>query len=99
MKRLFLLFLILLAIVFGPLPILAEKPILTIDTGGHKAMVRDVMFTSDGRYLVSASDDRTVRVWDLSTARVKKKMLGKGKMVWSAGLAEDGRSIACGEDL
>lgn len=98
MKRLFLLFFILVPILFSPLPILAEKAILTIDTGGHKAMIRDVMFTSDGRYLVSASDEKTVRVWDLSTARVKK-ILGKGKMVWSAGLAEDGRSIAWGEDL
>jgi len=38
---------------------------LDLDTGGHRAFVRDLDFTSDGRLLVSASDDKAIRVWDL----------------------------------
>ncbi len=36
---------------------------------GHTNRVNDVTFSSDGRWLVSASLDSSVRVWDLATAR------------------------------
>ncbi|EAU63935.1 WD40 repeat domain-containing protein, partial [Stigmatella aurantiaca] len=31
---------------------------------GHTQHINDIAFTADGRYLVSASDDHTLRVWD-----------------------------------
>lgn len=36
---------------------------------GHTNRINDVTFSSDGRWLVSASLDSSVRVWDLATAR------------------------------
>ena len=32
-------------------------PILQIDTKGHQALIRDIMFTNNGKYLVSASNN------------------------------------------
>jgi len=83
------------------LSILAEKPILTIDTGGHKARIRDIIFTSEGRYLVSASDDKTVRVWDISTgdvARILRGQIGRGPegMIFAAALSPDDWLLALG---
>jgi hypothetical protein len=45
----------LLTLSLTQLTLAAEKPILQIDPGGHKAVINDIVFTPDGRYLVSAS--------------------------------------------
>jgi len=52
-------------------------PILAIDTGGHKAMINDIAFTSDGKHLVSSSSDKTVRFWNVSTGKVARVLKGK----------------------
>jgi len=79
----------------------AEKPILQLDTGGHKALIRDVIFTKDGRYLVSASDDKTIRVWNVRTGRIHRIIRGQigegseGK-IFAAALSPDNEWLAVG---
>jgi WD40 repeat protein len=80
---------------------LEGPPILQIDTGGHKAIIRDVIFTKDGRYLVSASDDKTVRVWDVRTGDIERYIrgqIGKGHEggIYAAALSPDNRWLAVG---
>ena len=41
---------------------------------GHKNAVLDVHWTNDGEKLLSASPDKTVRVWDTATGMQTKKM-------------------------
>ena len=99
MKRLFPFLLIIILTI--PVNAFADKPILTIDTGGHKAKINDVMFTSDGKYLVSASNDKTIRVWDTSTGgivRVLRGQTGKGEegSIFAAALSPDDRLLAVG---
>ena len=79
----------------------AEPPILQIDTGGHKAGINDVIFTRDGKRLVSASDDKTIRVWNVETGRVERVIRGQigeghGGKIFAAALSPDNRWLAVG---
>ena len=42
-------------------------PIPRIETGMHTASIRRIATDRDGRWLVTASHDKTARVWNLST--------------------------------
>lgn len=39
---------------------------------GHDNWIRALAFHPDGKYLLSASDDKTIRVWDLSLGKLWK---------------------------
>jgi WD40 repeat protein len=59
---------------------------MVIETGGHVAMIRELLFTADGRELVSISDDKTVRIWAVSPdgrqatlARTIRGYIGEGR--------------------
>ncbi|XP_021890420.1 COMPASS-like H3K4 histone methylase component WDR5A [Carica papaya] len=43
---------------------------------GHEQGVSDVAFSSDSRFLVSASDDKTLRLWDVATGSLIKTLNG-----------------------
>ena len=82
-----------------PITVFCQDPILSIDTGGHQAKIKGVMFTSDNRYLVSASYDKTVRVWDIQTGeivRVIRGQIGNGKQgkLYAAALSPDDKWLA-----
>lgn len=78
-----------------------ENPILTIDTGGHMARIQEILFTSDGRYVVSASHDMTVRIWDAATAELVRVIRsytksGDEDKIYGAALSRDTRCLAIG---
>jgi len=40
-------------------------------------MINDIIVTSDQQHLISASDDKTIRVWNLKTGKEERKILGQ----------------------
>jgi len=66
---------ILLSLFIISTSILAEA-ILQIDTKGHTGIIRKIIVTKSGD-IISASDDKTIRVWDANTGKEKRKILGQ----------------------
>ncbi len=78
-----------------------ELPMLMLDTGGHVAIVKALQFTSSGKYLVSAGDDKVIRIWDWERARTAWTLRGQsgpGKEgnIFAAAVSPDGRWLAAG---
>lgn len=48
---------------------------------GHDNWIRALSFHPNGKFLLSASDDKTVRVWDLLTGRCTKSLDAHGHFV------------------
>jgi WD40 repeat protein len=64
---------------------------------GHTGGVNSVEFSADGRLVVTASDDGTVRAWRVSDGIVLAQLRGgrQGRAL-DASFSPDGRSIAVG---
>jgi WD40 repeat protein len=56
-----------------------------LDTGGHTALVKGLVFTPDGKQLVSAGEDRVIRVWDTQTGSTVRTIRGQVGPGWKVG--------------
>jgi hypothetical protein len=63
---------------------------------GHEDRVECVAVTPDGRYVLSGSDDRTVRVWELATGREVRRFTGHAGWVRSVAVTPDGKYVVSG---
>ncbi|MBW4546791.1 MAG: caspase family protein, partial [Symplocastrum torsivum CPER-KK1] len=60
---------------------------------GHTMFVRSVAFSLDGKMIVSASDDNTVRLWDLQGNPIGKPFQGHTRPVTSVAFSPDSKMI------
>jgi centriolar protein POC1 len=65
---------------------------------GHAAPVKSVDFNTDGSLLVSASDDKLVKVWDINKLKFRQTLRGHQNWVRSAQFSLDSRMVASGSD-
>jgi WD40 repeat protein len=76
-----------------------DAPILQLDTGGHMARITGLAFTPDGSQLVSASEDKLIRVWDVATGKTLRAIRGEADVVlagkiYAMVLSPDGKWLA-----
>jgi hypothetical protein len=66
---------------------------------GHSAEVLGCALSASGRHALSASADKTVRLWDTATGQELRRFLGHTAPVYGVALSPDGKLAAsCGED-
>lgn len=78
-----------------------REPILRIETGMHTAVIRRMGVDVANRFLVTASDDKTLRVWDFPSGRLLRTIrvpisTGYEGRLFAVALSPDGMTIAAG---
>jgi WD40 repeat protein len=63
---------------------------------GHTKSVDSVAISPDGRFALSGSEDKTLRLWELSTGRCIRIMEGHTNDVNSVAISPDGRFALSG---
>ncbi|MBI4823467.1 MAG: caspase family protein [Nitrospirae bacterium] len=76
-----------------------NEPILRIETEVHTAVINRIGIDAENRYIVTGSDDKTIRVWDLSDGRlirIIRPPIGDGDegKIYAIALSPDGNTIA-----
>lgn len=66
---------------------------------GHSSDVNSVVFAPDNQILASASDDKTIKLWNTATGQEIRTLKGHSNWVWSLAFSPDGKILAsCGAD-
>ena len=71
----------------------ADEP---IEFKGHKEVVYDGKFFPDGKSLVTASFDQTLKLWDIATQSTLRTMVGHTGIVLTVDVSPNGKIIASG---
>jgi WD40 repeat protein/serine/threonine protein kinase len=62
----------------------------------ESGLIQSLAFSPDGRHLLSAGEDRVLRLWDVETGQLVKELRGHTEEVFSAVFHPDGKRIASG---
>jgi WD40 repeat protein/class 3 adenylate cyclase len=65
---------------------------------GHADGVAGVALSPDGKYVLSAGNDRTARLWDIETGQEVQRFSGHAASVDSVAFSSDGQRILTGGD-
>ncbi|MEM9148454.1 MAG: hypothetical protein AAGC57_20015, partial [Pseudomonadota bacterium] len=81
-----------------------EHPIASPEEGSDRILsenlgpVLSAAFSLDGRWIVTASEDRTARIWGATIGAELRRLEGHGDRLRSAAFSRDGRWIVTGSD-
>lgn len=79
--------------VFDPEP---GRHVQTIEAAHGGNEIRCVVFSNDGRRVVTCGDDGLVKEWDLITGILARTLAGHRAAVWSVCIGDDGETWASG---
>jgi WD40 repeat protein len=55
--------------------------------------VQSVAYSPDGTYVATASHDRTAKLWDATTGKLRGELQGHTDRLWTVGFSPDGRLV------
>ena len=89
---------------FPKLPPPNQRPVLALDSGGHTGFIQHVFIMADGQKVITVSEDKTVRVWDINTRTSVNTFRfpsgpGKEGSLEAAALSPKGRLAVSGTPL
>lgn len=78
-----------------------KEPVLRLETGTHTSGIIKINADRDGRYVATASLDKTARIWDAGTGKLLKVLrppIGGDRegALFSITFSPDGKTVACG---
>ena len=86
---------VLLALVVASQDVAAhEQPEAAFVLAGHGSDLADLSFSPDGSRLLTASSDKTAKVWDVRSGKELLTLAGHGEGVRAAAFSPDGQAIA-----
>jgi WD40 repeat protein/uncharacterized caspase-like protein len=65
---------------------------------GHSGSVTSISFSPDGRILVSAGFDKSLKMWDVASGRELRTLTGHTGRVKAVAFSPDGRAVLSGSD-
>ncbi|MEH2024493.1 serine/threonine-protein kinase [Nostoc sp.] len=63
---------------------------------GHSSDVNSVAFSPDGITLGSASDDKTIKLWNLASGKEIRTLEGHSNWIWTIAFSPDSKTLASG---
>ena len=78
--------------------IYAQPPRLMLPIG-HNDAIKDFAFSKNGKFIVTGSEDRTVKVWEVNTGRLLQNFTNFNAKVQSVDFNPNNKTvIACSDD-
>lgn len=76
-----------------------QIPQIVIESKGHSSKINNIHFTPDGNRIISISEDKTIKVWDINAGTMVQKFasqIGDGPqgMLYASALSPDGKTLA-----
>lgn len=88
----------ILTLLFLPLiSVVGQTPELVIQRG-HNGQINDFSVTPDGNFLVTGSDDCSLKVWDIKTGKEVRTLNAFSQPVERLVISHDGSLVACGSN-
>ena len=89
----------LLMLTIIALPAMAQAPRIVINPMGHSAKINNLLFTPDGTRIISVSEDKTIRIWNVDNGEMAKifvSQMGEGSvgMLYASAMSPDGMLLA-----
>ena len=82
-------------------PKLDKNASLMLDTFGHTNLIKDIAVDRNSSKILTASSDKSIRVWDTNSGKEERKILGqigKGEVggIFAIALSPDSKYLAVG---